>query len=730
MLSLCLLALGELALTDSPKARPLRVVDDRNVAITAPLNVCFYAGLQTNCLRRAPYSAPSPVENFDSLTVEGPEHGPVQLARQSLTIEEGAYTVRVPRKARLLITGLPKSTLTLSLYRWDDPTFRKPTFRIDAVSPDSRIPAGEFVLSLADGHSAPNLHLLRASSGSKYTLPYRRHAGWSLLIRCASRTEKKPVRAAAVETLTTAPAGSVRVLGKTLTNEHGLGVRNGLSEPYVSVAVTASGYLQKVLRGVSATPGSFAFRDATLERGGSISATVTLDDRPATGAQCQVLEQRARDPGPDRIAVQLSDSTIGKDGQCRVNKMPEGSYLLRIRPLGSQDAADQPVVVADEQTTNVEVALYRIPVRGRVVRGARPEPQAIVQIRNVADASRTPSGRNAPDLPMEVTTNEDGEYQGLLWTTGQYFFVVRAAGRRTPATTRLVEVDRDGTTVDFRLNPYDIAGRVVDDRGNPVLEASVHLTLNERDHRLAATDPNGSFSFPIAGEGSVSLEATKRGYRRSDNVSLSISSETEPPAVLLTLAKLDSVQGRVLLATGMPATNVGVASYQTSAGQAPVLQASMLTTAQGEFDVPRAAGPSTRLFVTGLGCPLMVVDLPNDGPEQVLPCASAAAGLALTITDARGTALPNETVLFRWQGNVIPRDVLYTHQRLLGLAAHTDGAGLLTFVGLPPGEYDIFSGAGASEATVAAGLPYGHLTSTRLELQQVIELEIQVQTPQ
>lgn len=706
-------------------APSLRILDDREQTISSRLTVCFYQGLTTACIDRPPYRLPGSLSTFESLTIEGPEHGPIAITRQSLRVaNDGTYRVSLPRKARLLVQNLPVRPLTASLYRTDDLTFRKPSVRSDRLPPEgARVPSGEYVLSLSDGVHAPQLQLFKGQPGSTHTIRYNPRPGWSVLTRSVSRNGRKalPTR---VQALVSAPDGTERVIGTAEAGRNGLAILQGLAEHYVKIRLTANGYLPDVLPAVMASPGAFTFRDALMTRGGEVMARVHLDGVPARGARCQILEARAGADG--KPLPPLSESRVREDGTCLSNRIREGSLLLRVLPVEAPHGVDRLITIGDERTAHVDVELESILVLGRVSRGNRPERGAVVQISNTTDAAQESSGRNVRSAPAEAITNEDGSYEAVLWTAGQYFFVVRAGGIQAPGALRVAEIPSNGARVDFQLHQDDLTGQVLDQDDRPVPAASVHLTFDRRDHLLSDTEPNGRFRFPLPGPGHAQLEATKRGYERSAIVELAIG-EGPPPPVVLKLPKLESIKGKVALPSGAPAVNVGVASYAVSPGRPSTSLASVLTDSQGTFEIPRAIGGVTRLFVTGAGCPLMAVDLPDDAEEQLLRCAGAAAGLDLLMTDPRGRPLPNETIILRWAGKVIPRELLQAHQRLLGLSAHTDGTGRLPLVGLPDGPYDLFSGAGSSEETISGGLTYGFLISTSLSLNRTTELEIQMQ---
>lgn len=103
--------------------------------------------------------------------------------------------------------------------------------------------------------------------------------------------------------------------------------------------------------------------------------------------------------------------------------------------------------------------------------------------------------------------------------------------------------------------------------------------------------------------------------------------------------------------------------------------------------------------------------------------------MVLTFRDGEGRPLPNQTVLLRRDGVVLPQEALAQHLGAFGLPAASDGGGRLALVGLAPGAYDVFLAGGSSAASVAAGLPHGFLTSAPLAPLTTTELEVSPEEP-
>ena len=699
----------------------LRVVDDTAQEIHSPVRVCLYAGLVTECLDQPPYRIPSKLAGFTSATAEGPGHGPVAVDRSALKQDRtGAYLVRVPRKARVVLRATPGPPLSISLYRVDDPSFRKPAFRISPVTSDGvLVPAGEFLVAIADGTHAPGLSTSVLEPGSRNTVTYARLPGWSAVLRCQSSTV--PVPRCVARTLSASTPSAEREIARASADRHGLVTFRGLNEPFVTVALSAPGYVPEMARGIAAKAGTFVFHATTLTRGGVVRARVTLDEQPLANARCQLLDIHGSDVGR-ATEVMLYDGKTTKEGLCESPRLAAGSHVLRVSPAATGNAAaDELVSITEGETSEVNVRLRSIPVTGRVYRGTRRVPGAVVRIGRREDMNRRSS------IYLEVDANDEGEYRGVVWTTGDYVFVAMNAARSATGAVRRVTVEEDGAEVDLHLNPHEVTGRVQDTEQRPVSDAVVLLTRDERNHRMTKSVGDGAFAFPMDAAGAIRLTSRKSGYESPEPLEFLLSADAAPAPVVLTLKKLPSVKGTVFWPFGSPAPNVGVGSFQLRPGEACTPLGAQKTDGAGAFEVPRAPAGTTQLFVTGQGCPLLVGNAPPGADELTLRCLAQSAGVQLVLRDHAGKPRSHESIILRWEGTLIPRAVLRDHLLQLGLPTETDNSGRLTLVGLPAGMYDIFLGSGASEETVSAGMQHGHLTTVQLAVFDRPEIEITVQ---
>ncbi len=707
------------------QARPcfLQLRDDRGKAIAGTVEACFQVGTGQHCVSRAGTHIRVPPE-LSSLRVEGPDHGPVSVLRQDVKREpNGDLLLVVPRKALLQIDAGPEERLTLSLYGQDDPTFRAPSFRREMRGGSSlKVPAGDHLVSLTASGRAPDLHLLSARPGGSERLAYRARPGWSLVVRCRAEKEGFPVQGAQVD-LGALEGFSARGRKERQTSaKNGLVLFSGVPHLLASARVDHPRFVAHQEEGISASPGTFTFREASLEEGGRLRATVTAEGKPISGVDCRVLEYHANPQGPaPQPKAQFQGVTDG-EGVCLSGKLAAGPYTLRLAKPGNRTFLDRSVLLVSGEETAVAVPMASIRVHGAVSRGSQPAPLYRVFF---SDENEVKPNATRRDAQAEAVTDERGEYEAVLWSPGDYFAAADTP-EGTPATRKRLRLENSDERVDFDLEEHDVAGVVLDERDQPVANASIVLSWNRATHRLALTGEKGSFSFPLVEDGQGTIRAVKAGYLESSAVEVEARPGAYPPPLTLRLKRAGHLSGQVV-GLGGPAAGASLFSYRLEPGGTATPLGYATADGEGRFELAAAEGASTRVFVTGAGCPLTSADLVPSREDTVLRCAELPASLELRVADVKGKPVPGKSVFARKDGIVIPNEVLATHLSGLHLLSATDGGGRLFLVGLAPGNYDIYLEEATNPALIAGGQPNGFLTSSSLAPLTTTELEVTVE---
>jgi Carboxypeptidase regulatory-like domain len=703
------------------KRSSLRLVDDRRQPIASSLEACFQVGTRSDCTSLPAGGWVELPADWTGVRIEGPEHGPISAKPGDLKPgPDGLPFLRIPRKAELQVAAAAKERITVSLYPRDDPTFRSPSFRREVRGGESiKIPAGDHLVSLLAPGRAPDLHLLSAPPASRQAVSYSPRSGWSFVARALSAKERTPVSGARLRLRASEGFGAPRAQGgfEMLTGKAGVAVVSGISYPLAGAAVEHPSFIRGHQEGISATPGTFAFREIRLEEGGTLRATVTTDGRPARGVTCQVLEYEANPIGPAREPAVHSASVTSASGVCLSSKVAEGPYTLRLRVQGKRTFVDRSVTVVNGQETAVNVPLSTIRVSGTVLKGDKPASSYVVSF---LDKNELKPNGTRRDAQAEAATDADGKYETVLWSSGDYFARLDTP-EGTPADSKRVSLENREEQVDFHLEDQDVRGVVLDDRDRPIPDARVLLKLSGLS-RMAKTDEKGAFLFPLPDTGVCQVEAVKQGYLNRATAEVVINPNTPVAPLVLHLKRAGVLSGRIF--SGGPAAGASLLGYRVQPGGLAAYVGETLADAEGRFELPAAEGGTTRVFATGGGCPLASFDVQPSAEDLSLHCPEVPASLALQFEDKQGRPMAGRSVFARKDGVIIPNEVLSRHLGRFNLPAAADGGGRLFLVGLAPGSYDFFLVEATFPELVAQGSQQGFLTAATLSPFSTTELQV------
>ena len=314
------------------------------------------------------------------------------------------------------------------------------------------------------------------------------------------------------------------------------------------------------------------------------------------------------------------------------------------------------------------------------------------------------------DAQAEATTDEGGTYETVLWSPGDYFARLDTP-EGTPADSKRISLENREEQVDFHLEDQDVRGVVLDDRDRPIPAARVLLKLGGLS-RMASSDEKGAFLFPLPDTGVCRVEAVKQGYLDRASAEVVINPNTPVAPVVLHLKRAGVLSGRIL--AGGPAAGASLLGYRVQPGGLATYVGETVADAEGGFASPPPEGGTTRVFVTGGGCPLASFDVQPSAKELSLHCPEVPASLALQFEDKQGHPVAGRSVFARKEGVIIPNEVLIRHLGRFNLPAAADGGGRLFLVGLAPGSYDLFLVEATFPELVAQGSQQGFLTAATL----------------
>jgi hypothetical protein len=600
-----------------------------------------------------------------------------------------------------------------------------------------RVPAGDFVLSLAKGRDAPDLQRLTVPPGAEARAAYHPRSGWSLVVRCRTAAGGRPVAGTAVKLSETLGYGQpVRQIAQAEVDAGGLVLISGIGATLASLTAEHAGYLPAAATGLSAPAGKFAVAHLALAAGGRLRATVSLHGRPLNDAQCRLSVQTDSPFAESRFQLTRWKSQTDAQGVCRSIALPAGSYELAVTLPDATGEAYRQVSITEGGTTKEDLALASMRLSGTVRRGGKPaegyEVRAMLSTRNAGAGGFT------------ALSDADGNYEFILWTPGTYYLTLQHPNQIDWLAHQTVKVQEgDAPTQDFDLNAGSLHGRVIDQSGAPLAQAIVHLTQQHIVAGMAVTDQQGQFDIAFQGTGPASATASRMGYQASAAVPVQIDDQsTAPPPVTLVLTRQSTVRGVVVTADGAPAVGALVVAAAPGAGSGGGTR----TDAAGRFEVAVPPGQAY-LFLAGPGCPMFTVDLssadtavpaaggdPDAGaapadagadpagsggavaagapPGQVCQCPSPdqTGGIALTLLESGGEPASPFFMGFKLHrdGLEVPTFFLLQFLSAQGLPNHVNASGQLLIAGLSPAQYDFFqelppASSAAASATVVPG---------------------------
>lgn len=268
----------------------------------------------------------------------------------------------------------------------------------------------------------------------------------------------------------------------------------------------------------------------------------------------------------------------GEDGVFRIDPIASGEYAFSIEDAMLTLAnLNQSVRVKPGAEAQVDLIVTQgAMILGRVINSASGEGIAGITVnaylrqRNVL-------------VQREVLTGPDGAYALTGLPGGEYEVMARKAPKGDFMNKRLTVSVKAGETVehqDFAVEPLaTLAGRVVNADGSP---AAAEVTLRGGQYAETQSGVDGSFSFPVTLEGSVTICASTSSMK-SLPVKVDLSAEQTQELVLeLTVVASGGIEGFVYEEDGKPAYGVIVSEQYLNSGQ-HWSESSEETTPDGRF---------------------------------------------------------------------------------------------------------------------------------------------------
>lgn len=305
----------------------------------------------------------------------------------------------------------------------------------------------------------------------------------------------------------------------------------------------------------------------TLHPEGSISGTISDEqETPITNA--------------DVLAVPVNGNSISSvnrsntSGNYLITGLESGDYIVKVQAKGwiKQQRIEPVTVTASQKTENINFILKRGgSISGQVLdEQKQPVENAQVYVYDLDNSSY-----------YYCYTDDNGNYIIQSLPSGTYKVNVNANGwiRQKYSNSVEVVVPNDTSNINFvLLRGGSISGRVVDNNGNPISNATVYATDIEGDSvgYLGNCDEIGYFKLDGLPGGNYQVKVQAKGWISqtfAENVNVLVLNDTGGtnftlyPATLITNVSAISEDGKVKLVFNPPTGALGViVVYKTGTG--------------------------------------------------------------------------------------------------------------------------------------------------------------------
>lgn len=308
----------------------------------------------------------------------------------------------------------------------------------------------------------------------------------------------------------------------------------------IHLAAGRTGYVMAAVRGIEVParqpvtlvlePAARVTGEVATERGEPVpGAAVSLAGRTLPAGTVGI---------PFRPAELSRRAVADAAGRFLLEDVASGEAELQATAEGFQPSVPVPVTIAPGKAVD-GVRLVLVP--GAVLEGT-------VTVRDGGPRAGARAGARVTAGPVSGASDEDGLYRVTGIPPGPREVEVRHPDFNRQV--RRLEIEPGTNTADFVLEGGQrVAGRAVDEDGDPVESARVEIRLQEPwdPHAYTAvSDADGSFVFPAVAAGSYDLRAGRQGYAEVETEA-AVQVEARPVEGLeVVLRRGGRVTGRLL----------------------------------------------------------------------------------------------------------------------------------------------------------------------------------------
>jgi Carboxypeptidase regulatory-like domain len=394
-----------------------------------------------------------------------------------------------------------------------------------------------------------------------------------------------------------------------------------------------------------------------LRRGTTLVAEVPpYLEFPAGTTVTLLRKQQALETRPAQAPIAFEDVEPG-----------DYTLLLQGPQPGQHATIAVTVAAAREQKVTLDVTPYKL--TGLVRAGDKPVGAAEVQLEEKG-------------WSVQLHTNEEGRFETQLWAPAMFAVFVSTPSLSEPwGTMKHAAIDESDWTLD--IPDHKIIGRVTDAQtAAPIPRATVRIQSDDgavHANRNVLTDDSGNYELPAVSAGTHTIRVSAPGYLVSDGATFRMQPDEREQRADFGLTRGRAVRVTVVNEQGAPRAGALVVD----------LPRVMHSDESGSVTVVVPERGNETVYVLPAEGSLAVAHIADAADSVSLPVPNPAGAIRLIAVRDEGQPLSGAWARLRFNGDLLPRDIVGQIARLHGTSPTTDAQGQLLLPLLPAGMYEL-----------------------------------------